>query len=267
MTEPRRGWVELGDVRLETAWWGPGPDAAPTIVLLHEGLGCVALWRDFPALLAEVTGCGVFAWSRRGYGASSPATLPRPVSYMQDEAAHSVAPVLDAVCITRAILLGHSDGASIAALYAGTMRDPRIAGVVLLAVHVIVEELSLAGIRDARTRWQTGDLRARLARYHADVDGAFLGWNQAWLGEGFHGWDITACLAGITAPVLVVQGTQDPYGSEAQMRLVETGVGGAVRTLLLEGCGHHPHLEARDTTLAAVQAFVVMVLQATQSAK
>lgn len=251
---PRAGFLDLRGARLETAWWGPGPEAAPTIVLLHEGLGCVALWRDFTAALAAATGCGVFAWSRLGYGASSPVTLPRPTGYMQAEAAEWVGPVLDAAGVRRAVLVGHSDGASIAALYAGGAGDARVAGVVLLAVHVMVEEVSLAGIRAARARWEAGDLRARLAKYHADVEGAFLGWNEAWLSPAFRDWDITDCLPRIAAPVLVVQGDADPYGSVAQMAAVARGARD-VRTLLLEGCGHHPHLEAREATLGAVVRF------------
>ena len=161
----RRGSVEIEGRRLETAAWGPSPAAAPTIVLLHEGLGCISLWKGFPEMLATATGCCVFAWSRLGYGASDPAMPPRPLDYMQQEATRFVRPVLDAAGIGDCILLGHSDGGSIAALYAGTQHDARVRGLALLAPHFFVEDLSIAGIELARERYLTGDFRARLARH------------------------------------------------------------------------------------------------------
>ena len=255
MSAPRRFWVELPGARLEAAWWGPPPEEAPSIALLHEGLGCVALWRDFPAELAAATGCGVLAWSRVGYGASTPVPLPRPLSYMHDEARERVSPVLEAAGVRRCVLLGHSDGASIAAIHAGTVTDARVAGVALLAPHFIVEEISLDGIRTARQRWETTELRARLARYHADVDGAFLGWNDAWLTPEFRHWDITAELARVRLPLLVVQGTADAYGSVEQARLAERLAAGPVEALVLEGVGHAPHAEAPGEVLAALARF------------
>ena len=252
----RPGWLQIGGRRLETAWWGKPPDAAPTIVLLHEGLGCVAMWRGFPARLAEATGCGVFAWSRAGYGASDPVTLPRPLTYMQDEAADCVRPVLDAAGIGDCVLLGHSDGGSIAALYAGTHHDPRLRGVALLAPHFFVEDIAIAGIEAARERYLHGDLRARLARYHSDVDGAFWGWNGAWLNPAFRAWNIAAACAGIRVPTLIVQGLADPYGTAAQVGAAQAVAGERVRPLVLDGVGHAPHLEAADATLNAVAALV-----------
>jgi pimeloyl-ACP methyl ester carboxylesterase len=160
---------------LETAWWGPGPDRAPTLVLLHEGLGCVALWRDFPEALVAATGCGVFAWSRFGYGGSDPVTLPRPMHYMHDEALTVLPRVLDAAGVRRAVLIGHSDGGSIATIHAGAVRDARVRGVVLIAAHFFVEELNIASIAAIKAIYEEGDLRQRLARYHRDVDVAFRG--------------------------------------------------------------------------------------------
>jgi pimeloyl-ACP methyl ester carboxylesterase len=253
------GWVEAGGLRLETAWWGPPPDAAPTIVLLHEGLGCVAMWKAFPALLSDATGCGVLAWSRAGYGASDPVPPPRGIMYMHDEAADGVRPVLDAMKIRRCVLLGHSDGASIAALYAGTQDDARVCGLALLAPHFFVEAITIAGIAAARDRYRTGDLRQRLARYHADVDGTFWGWNGAWLDPAFREWNIRRQCAGIHVPILAVQGLADPYGTEAQVAALQAA-GAQVRPLLLDGIGHAPHLEATEATLAAVSAFATEVL-------
>ncbi len=161
--------------RLEAVAYGPPPESAPTIVLLHEGLGCVALWRDFPARLAAATGWGVFAYSRAGYGQSDPVDLPRPLDYMTREARSSLPAVLDVIGFRRGLLFGHSDGASIAAIYAGEHVDERVKGLVLMAPHVFAEGPGLASIAEAKRAYETGGLRAKLARYHADVDCAFLG--------------------------------------------------------------------------------------------
>ncbi len=177
--------LELDGQIIETAWWGPPPDQAPTLVLLHEGLGCVALWRGFPERLAAATGCGVFAYSRFGYGQSAPAALPRPLTYMHEEAEDVLPRILDAAGIRRAVLVGHSDGASIAALYAGSRQDFRIAGLVLIAPHFFVEDVTVASIEAARIAYRDSDLRARLGRYHADPDNAFRGWNDVWLDPAF----------------------------------------------------------------------------------
>jgi pimeloyl-ACP methyl ester carboxylesterase len=250
----------VGGRTIQTNWWGPAPDAAPTVVLLHEGLGCVALWRDFPEALAAATGCGVFAYSRFGYGDSDPVTLPRPMSYMHDEALHVLPQVLDAAGVRRAVLLGHSDGGSIAAIYAGAVRDARIAGVVLMAAHFFVEDLNIESIREIKQAYEQGDLRPRLARYHRDVEVAFRGWNDAWLDTRFRAFDITDQVAKIRVPVLALQGADDPYGSDEQLRTLERTVRCSVETRLIEGARHSPHLEATAATLEAIVPFVRSVL-------
>jgi pimeloyl-ACP methyl ester carboxylesterase len=247
--------ILLDGRRLETAWWGPPPDATATLVLLHEGLGCVALWRDVPEHLAATTGHGVFAYSRFGYGHSDPAAQPRPMTYMQDEALTVLPRVLDAAGITRAILIGHSDGGSIAAIYAGAVRDPRIAGIVLIAAHFFVEQQNIASIARIRTDYETTDLRSRLARHHADVDNAFRGWNDAWLDPRFRDFDITASLPAISVPILAIQGADDPYGTEAQLHVLERHVTAPLETLLIPGARHAPHLEAKQPTQAAIAGF------------
>jgi pimeloyl-ACP methyl ester carboxylesterase len=241
---------------LETAWWGPPPDQAPTLVLLHEGLGCVALWRDMPAALAGRTGCGVFAYSRFGYGQSDPAPLPRPMSYMHDEAIQILPRVLDAAGITRAMLIGHSDGGSIAAIYAGNVRDPRLAAVVMIAAHFFVEDINIAAIEQIRLNYRQGDLRQRLARYHKNVDVAFHGWNDAWLDPRFRSFDITDSIPRIAVPILGLQGADDPYGTEEQLRVLESCACVPVETGLLAGGRHSPHIEAKDPTLNAIATFV-----------
>ncbi|MCW3476646.1 alpha/beta fold hydrolase [Limobrevibacterium gyesilva] len=246
--------ITLDGKRIETAWWGPGPDVAPTLVLLHEGLGCVALWRGFPEKLAAATGFGVFAYSRLGYGTSDPVPLPRPVSYMHDEARDMLGRVLDAAGIRRCILVGHSDGASIAALYAGGVQDFRVRGLALLSPHYFVEAICLDAIAQARTAYETGDLRARLARYHDNVDVAFRGWNGAWLDPAFRAWDITDALAHIRVPVLQLQGLDDPYGTVAQPHIAEEVAYCPVETVLLDA-KHAPQFEAPTESLSAITDF------------
>jgi pimeloyl-ACP methyl ester carboxylesterase len=247
--------------RLEAAWWGPPPEAAPTLVLLHEGLGSVGLWRDFPARLAAATGAGVFAWSRFGYGRSAPAALPRPLDYMHREAREVLPRVLDRAGIRSALLVGHSDGASIAAIAAGSGDAARLRGLVLMAPHFCVEPIAVRSIAAIRGEYATGGLRGRLARHHDDVDGAFRGWAEAWLDPGFPAaFDLTAELRRIAVPVLVIQGAQDPYGTDLHARMAAREVPGGARTVLL-AAGHSPHAEAPTATLAAVAGFAREILQ------
>ena len=251
--------IDIGGVRLETAWWGPPPGEAPTLVLLHEGLGCIALWRDLPERLVAATGCGVFAWSRAGYGQSDPVTLPRPLTYMQDEARDMLPAVLDAAGIRRAVLVGHSDGASIALLHAGGRQDFRVAGLVLIAPHVVVEEVSVTSIAKARDAYETTDLRARLGRYHRDVDNAFWGWNRAWLDPAFRQWRIDDSVAFVRVPMLLIQGEADEYGTAEQLRLIEAEAYCPVETLLLPGAGHAPQVSHPEAVVAAIAGFVSRV--------
>jgi pimeloyl-ACP methyl ester carboxylesterase len=240
---------------IEAALWGPSPDLAPTLVLLHEGLGCVALWRDVPECLAAASGFGVLAYSRFGYGRSDPTSLPRPMTYMHDEALKTLPRVLDAAEIKHAILVGHSDGGSIAAIHAGTVPHRRIAGVVLIVAHFFVEDLNIASIAQMRIDYETTDLRSRLARYHRNVDVAFRGWNDAWLDPRFSEFDITGLLPRITVPVLALQGADDPYGTDAQLKVLERTVRSPLRTMLIPGARHSPHLEAKQATIAAIASF------------
>jgi pimeloyl-ACP methyl ester carboxylesterase len=252
----RPGEIFLDSQRLETAWWGPGPTEAPTLVLLHEGLGCVALWRDVPALLADATGCGVFAYSRFGYGQSDAKPLPWKLTYMQDEARDVLPRVLDAAGIREAVLVGHSDGGSIAAVYAGNARDQRLRGIVLIAAHFFVEDRNIASIRQIRIDYEQGGLRDRLARYHRNVDVAFYGWNDSWLHPEFRNFDITADLRCIDVPILALQGADDPYGTAAQLDVLRRHVRAPLQTALIPGARHSPHLEAKQMTLEAIVRFV-----------
>jgi pimeloyl-ACP methyl ester carboxylesterase len=247
--------LEVEGKRLEAVCHGPPPDQAPTLVLLHEGLGCVALWRDFPRRLVEATGFGVFVWSRAGYGKSDPVSLPRPLDYMTREATQSLPRVLDAIGCRRAVLLGHSDGASIAAIYAGGVEDFRVRGLVLMAPHFFTEPMGLAAIARAKAAYETGDLRARLRKYHDHVDCAFRGWNDAWLDPGFESWNIADCLDYIRVPALVVQGVDDEYGTAAQVEEIAARSYAPVEVEMLTACRHAPHLDQPERTLARIADF------------
>ncbi len=252
--------LDLGDQQLEYRWIGPRPDAAPTLVLLHEGLGCVALWNDFPERLAAATGLGVFLYSRAGYGASSTIALPRPLSYMDREAKEVLPRVLHAIGFQRGLLIGHSDGASIATIYAGSVEDHRISGLVLIAPHFFVEDMGLAAIAQAKVAYESGDLRPRLARWHQNVNAAFEGWNGAWLDPGFRAWDITDALAYIRVPVAIIQGVDDQYGTQRQIAVAEEECYCPVEVTLLEGVQHAPPREQPGRVAQVIAEFAKRTL-------
>ena len=254
------GMLDLGDQQLEYRWVGPRPNAAPTLVLLHEGLGCVGLWGDFPEQLATATGLGVFLYSRAGYGASSTIALPRPINYMDPEAKAVLPRVLQAIGFQRGLLIGHSDGASIATIYAGSTEDHRISGLVLIAPHFFAEEMGLAAIAQAKVAFESGDLRQRLARWHQNVDAAFKGWNGAWLDPGFRAWDITDALAYIRVPVAIIQGVDDQYGTQRQIAVAEEQCYCPVEVTLLDGVQHAPQRESPDRVAQVIAEFAKRTL-------
>ena len=215
------GFLTIGASDLEYRMIGPSPEQAPTIVMLHEGLGSAGLWGDFPEKLQAATGAGVFVYSRAGYGASTPVKLPRPLDYMHIEALDVLPKLLDAIGFRRGLLLGHSDGASIAAIYAGAHQDHRVEGIALIAPHFIVEDISVASIAEIKTAYETTNLKEKLARWHKDVDNAFYGWNGAWLDPKFRDWDISEYLAYIRVPVAIVQGADDQYGTMRQVEIAQ----------------------------------------------
>jgi pimeloyl-ACP methyl ester carboxylesterase len=254
------GFLNLGGQRLEYRMLGPRPGDAPTLVLLHEGLGCVGMWNDFPQKLQAATGCGVFVYSREGYGQSSPAKLPRTLAFMHDEARQTLPRVLDAIGLQRGLLVGHSDGASIAAIYGGSVQDHRVSGLVLMAPHFIVEDVTIASIREFRQAYDTTDLRARLARYHADVEATAHGWSDVWLQNDFRQWDLTEDLAYIRVPVLIIQGEDDQYGTMRQIEIAQEECYCPVEVLMLPDTKHVPHKEAPERTLAAIVDFTKRAL-------
>ncbi len=217
-----------------------GEAAARPLVFLHEGLGSLALWRDFPATVAHACGNPAVVCSRFGYGRSDPWPGARELDYMHREALESLPELLDALDVHEPVLIGHSDGASIALIHAGRS-GRRVAGLVLLAPHVFVEPISIDGVRAAREAFLTTDLPWRMAKHHDDPEATFWKWNDVWRAPEFAAWNIEDVLPSISVPVLVVQGTGDQYGTVLQVEAIEHGVAGPVERLVLEGCGHVPN--------------------------
>ena len=230
---------------------------APDLVLLHEGLGSISHWKDFPARVNAATGCPVTVYSRYGSGNSDPLTEPHAVSYMHDEALRSMPDLLGQLEIVDPILVGHSDGASIALIYAGAHN--RVRGLVLLAPHVFVEDLSVASIAAAKTNFETTNLREKLARHHRDAGSTFWGWNQIWLHPAFRRWNIEEYLPRITCPILAIQGLDDQYGTMAQVHAIARQSGGPVEIISFAECRHSPQRDQPEAVLAAIASFVKQI--------
>ena len=230
------------------------PPSAPGIVLLHEGLGSMSSWRDFPEALAQATGRCVVAYSRQGYGGSDPVAAPRGVDFMHAEAREVLPDLLQALDVARPVLVGHSDGASIALIHAAS--GHAVSGLVLIAPHVFVEARTVEGITAARAAFRTGDLRGRLARYHAHPERTFERWCDIWLDPEFRSWNIEACAAQIEMPMLVIQNEDDPYGTLVQVESIAARARGPLRTRMTPGRGHAPHVQHREQVLDDIARFV-----------
>ena len=251
---PSRQFVAVDATDLECVQIA-GARPGSTLVFLHEGLGSVSLWKDFPERVAGATGRAALVYSRAGYGASSPAALPRQPDYMHVEAHRVLPALLDRLGIEDPILIGHSDGASIALLHAGSGTRP-VRAVVALSPHVFVEDLSIASIAEARRQYRTTDLAHRLARHHDDADAAFRGWNDIWLAPAFRDWNIEDCLPRVRCPLLLIQGRDDEYGTRAQLDAIERQAGGRVTRVELADCRHSPHRDQPEATVAAIADFI-----------
>jgi pimeloyl-ACP methyl ester carboxylesterase len=250
-------FLTVASQRLEYRRIGIARTGRPTLVFLHEGLGSVSMWRGFPARVAGATRCSAVVFSRRGYGKSELLTERRTVRYMHDEAEEVLPELLERLAVDRPILIGHSDGGSIALIYAATAAR-RPLGVVTLAAHVFVEEISVSSIADARAKYLTTDLRERLARHHADADAAFWSWNDIWLAPDFRAWNIEEYLPRIACPVLAIQGEDDEYGTMEQMRRIGAQVAD-VELLALRDCGHSAHRDQPEAVIDAIARFVERV--------
>lgn len=232
----------------------------PTLVFLHEGLGSIGQWKGFPTKLSHALGLPAIVYDRWGFGASEPLVLPRPRDYLQREAGAALPELLAACGVERPILIGHSDGGSIALLYAAAFPERPLA-CITEAAHVFVEAISLTGIREAAALWRDSDLPRRLARYHGDqAETVFRGWAETWLRPDFRDWNMTDRLPAITCPLLAIQGEQDHYGSPLQVEAIVTRSAGPAEALMLPACGHSPHQEAEEAVLAAMAAFIRRVV-------
>jgi len=249
--------LNLGERRIEYRFALPAERTGPDIVMLHEGLGSTSMWRDFPDRLAEAAGSRTLIYSRHGYGRSTPLTQPRGVDYMHEEARVWLPAILERLEISRPVLFGHSDGASIALIHAARPHSD-LAAVVALAPHVKVEELTIRSIDLARAAYTDTNLRERLSRHHTDVDSAFWGWNRIWLDPEFRAWNIESMLASIRCPVLAIQGEDDEYGTMEQIASIGRAVRGA-KLLALPACRHSPHRDQPEAVLAATRQFIAEI--------
>ncbi|MEO1143326.1 MAG: alpha/beta hydrolase [Pseudomonadota bacterium] len=249
-------YLDVAGSKLEYACYGPPPSEAPTIVMLHEGLGCVALWRGFPERLAKATGYGVFVYSRAGYGKSSDAMLPRPIDYMADEAMDVLPKVLDAIDFRKGVLLGHSDGATIAAIHFAFTNRYELRGIIMMAPHFFAEKSGIEAIAKIKQVYENGDLKDKLSKYHTNVDTAFYGWSEAWLNPDFHGWNVADAIDHWRLPVLAIQGRDDEYGTLAQIEEIENRIYSPAEIAIYDNCGHSPHFDKPEETLNAIVDFL-----------
>ncbi|MGZ5084672.1 MAG: alpha/beta fold hydrolase [Usitatibacter sp.] len=250
-------FVEIGAHRLECLDIEASRPDAPELLLLHEGLGSVSMWRDFPAALSAATGSRVVAYSRAGFGRSSPRGSPYTNRFMHEEALRTIPALRGRLGIARPVLIGHSTGASMALVHAGANRW-EVAGIVAMAPLVTLEPSNLESIRQATRIYATTDWRDKLARHHDDVDGVFRGWNDTWLDPAFQSWDILADVAAVRSPILAILGEEDPYSSPRQIDAIASNalLAARIEVLRLPGCGHAPHREQPSIVVPAIARFV-----------
>jgi pimeloyl-ACP methyl ester carboxylesterase len=247
-------FVQVQDHRIEYDFVHASSADAPVMIFLHEGLGSLSMWKDFPSRVAHATGCNALVYSRYGYGQSDALAAPRPVDFMHDEALMALPELLDKLEVQRPILFGHSDGGSIALIHAGGSGRP-VAGVIAMAPHVVIEDISIKSIMAAKQTYESTDLKIRLSRYHAHPDSAFWGWNDIWLRPEFRNWNIEEFLPSIMCPILAIQGEDDEYGTMQQIDLIAR-FASDVDLLKLTDCRHSPHLDQPEAVIEAAIRFV-----------
>ncbi len=249
--------VRAGGKRLRAVVIGPGPKEARTLVFLHEGLGCIAMWREFPAEIARLTGCNALIYERQGHGGSDPLEGSRPVDYLEREARDVLPDMLDYFGIERVTPIGHSDGGTIALLFAALYPE-RTEGVIAIAAHAYVEEVALAGIRKTAAAYESDrGFQERLEKYHGEnAEPMLRAWADTWLSESFRRWTIEATLKEVRAPALIIQGSADEYATPEHVARIAGALGGPVETLLIEGAGHTPQRDARPQMIEAIQRFL-----------
>ena len=247
--------VTIADGRIEYSFYEVKRPTAPTIVMLHEGLGALSLWRDLPRKLSNLINCSVFVYSRHGYGQSDFINSKFNAKYMHKEALNILPKILNHFDISNPILYGHSDGASIALIHASSA-DTGIMGLILEAPHVFVEEISLNGLKDAKKAFEQGGLKAGLAKHHREPEMIFRCWNNIWLSPEFLTWNIVSCLSNIQCPALLIQGETAAYGTLSQLDTIEKNVSGICKKKILPNTGHSPHRENPKLVLRSIQQFI-----------
>ncbi|MCK5836248.1 MAG: alpha/beta hydrolase [Desulfobacula sp.] len=246
----------IQEQRIEVQWHCSGPPENPTLVFLHEGLGCVDLWKDVPLQLSQMTQCNAFVFSRLGYGKSDESKIPKKINFMHREALGFLPAVLDAAKIKDHILIGHSDGGSMGIIYGGSPHSVHLKGLIIEAAHVFCEPLTVDSIQKAKNDFLKHDLKNKLEKYHGqNIDTAFWGWNDIWLSPGFMNWDIEKFLKYIKIPVLALQGRQDQYGTLEQLSAIKAGIE-TCDIKIIDNCGHSPHHEQQETVLAIMANFI-----------
>ena len=249
--------IHYQNKKIESVWYGPTPEEAPTLVFLHEGLGCVSMWRDFPEKLSDKTECGALTYSRLGYGKSNSCSLPRDSDFLHHEAIIELPKILNDYKIRDYILIGHSDGASIALIYGGECSKKGLIGIICEAPHVFCEEITILSIKKIKNLYYKGILRERLKKHHGvNVDNAFNGWADVWLHPNFSTWNIESSLSKISVPQLIVQGLNDEYGTSEQVKSIVSKSGNSVETCFLRNCGHSPHFDQETETLKVMDLFI-----------
>jgi len=249
-------YLPIEDKSIEILTIGDFSDQTPVLVLLHEGLGSISMWKEIPKLIHEKTNLNILTYSRFGYGKSSKTSLPRPLNYMTIEAEKYLPIILKKLSITKYFLIGHSDGATIAALGSLKPMNNNLLGAALIAPHFFVEEDSIIAIKNTTHQYKKGTLRTKLKKYHNNVDNAFLGWSDVWLNKDFSHWDITNLLSKIKIPIIGIQGLNDPYGTIAQLDILEKKLTVPFTKITIENCGHNPFHEHLDTTLEYINKFI-----------
>ena len=256
MTESASDFLKIGDSTLEIQWIDSPESDRPVLVFLHEGLGSLGLWKDFPRLLCQICRCPGFIFSRLGYGGSDPCALPRKINYLHREALDMLPQVLKTAGILDHIIIGHSDGGSIGLIYAGSPHAVRLQGLITEATHVFVEPITISSLKKTRQAYLSGGLREKLERHHGkNTDTAFWGWNDIWLDPKFFHWNIEKYLHRIQVPVLAIQGRQDPYATLEQL-FVLPGLIPDCQTRVVEECGHAPHVEKKEAVLELMGGFI-----------
>ncbi len=251
--------MTAGGHRIEYEWIDGGDADKPVLIFLHEGLGSIRQWRDFPIQVVKATGCRAVAYNRHGYGQSDVLGEPRPATFMHDEARNALPELLRALGVGEPILIGHSDGASISLIHAGSGHPVR--GVVVVAPHVFMEAMNVTAIEGLTAAFESSDLPERLGKYHRDPRRTFYGWSEAWRSADFRRWNIEEFLPRVRCPLMAIQGVDDQYGSMAQLEAIARQVSGPCELVKLENCGHSPHRDQPQATLEAVSRFVESILR------